>query len=136
MNSALSEIRRMPETKEQKDSFVNAVISELLAGEIDPVELEWRLKIIEDAITGIRKDVRVKNIVIEEIEKHNGLYKSGNIEIKVSSRRTFDFSNDPVFVECRAKLKARETLLKQMKCIPETGEALIEKTSEFLIIKY
>jgi len=134
--NALAELNRLPETKSEQESFVNMAIGEILE-EQNPLTIDVKLKILEDTIKKIRTDVRVKNLLIEEIEKYGkeGVNVNG-ADIKLSQRKTIDFSNDNECVRLKAELKARETLLKETGAIPETGESLITKHSEFISIKY
>ena len=70
--NAIAELRRLPETKEQVKSFAYAVINEIMDGNINnPVEIEVRLKMIEESIKIIRKDPRIKNLIINEVDSGN-----------------------------------------------------------------
>ena len=135
--NAISELKRLPENKAQQETFVNAVIGEILSGEHDPILVDYQLKVLEDTITKIRKDVRVKSILLEEVEQYGKEgCKRGDMTMRLKTRSTFDFSNDDEHVRLKAELKAREALLKALGHIPDTGEALIKKHSEFIEIKY
>ena len=135
--NAIPELYRLPENKQQQETFVNAVIGELLGGEYNPLKVEVQLKILEDTIKKIRTDIRVKNLIIEELEKYGKeTAKISGAELKLSQRKTYDFSNDNTWKELKAKIKAREAELKELGAIPETGEQVIAKHSEFVTIKY
>ena len=133
---ALSELRRLPENKAQINTFVNVAIGEILSGEVSPLEVEIRLKVLEDTIKQIRKDVRVKRVVMDEAEQYDKQMFMG-AEINVGSRKTADYSGDDIWNELKAKIKGRETYLKQMNGVnPDTGEVVVQyKTTEFLTIK-
>ncbi len=132
--NALSELKRMPETKAQIESFAYAAIDELMDGYIDPVEFEVRLKMMEETIKLIRKDPRVKNLVFEQVADGNNLVL--NAEITLKQRATWSF-DDAELIGLKAKVKARETLLKQTKGVdPDTGEVVGQQThSQFINIK-
>jgi len=58
--SALSLIKAMPENKAQIASFIRSAKDELLSGSVNPIEMDIRLKILEEIIAGIRKDEAIK----------------------------------------------------------------------------
>jgi len=134
--NALSELRRMPETKAQVESFAAAAVNEIMSGNVNPVEVEVRLKMIEDAIKLIRSNQHVKNLLVEQVEQGRG--EALGAKLTLSRRTTYDFTNDPVYNLHKSEMKAREIFLKGMKGVdPETGEIVMcEKVSEFLTIKY
>jgi len=134
--NALNQLQNLPENKAQIETFVNAAIGEILSGEVSPLEVEIRLKVLADTIALIRKDVRVKRSVMEEAEQYNG-QSFFNTDIKVSTRKTADYSGDNLWSELKAKIKGRETFLKEMKGVdPDTGEVVVTyKESEVLTIK-
>ncbi len=133
---ALNQLKRLPENKAQIETFVNAAIGEILSGEISPLEVEIRLKVLADTIALIRKDVRVKRVVMEEAEQYNN-QSFFNTDIKVIVRKTADYSADTIHTTLKAQMKARETLLKECKgCDPDTGEVVVTyKESEVLTLK-
>lgn len=134
--NATNELKRLPENKAQIDSFKNAVIGEILSGDVNPLEVHIRLKILEDTIKAIKTDIRVKNAVMDEAYKYDKqTYLGANIAVTI--RKTADYSNDPIHTKLKADLKARETFLKQNKGVdPETGEVVMNyKESEVLNVK-
>lgn len=135
--NAITELYRLPETKQQQESFRDAILTEIFNGDADVIKVEIQMKIVADTLEMVRKDARFKNMLINEVEKHGkeGLQVAG-ATIKMKGRSTIDFSNDDECNRLTAELKARQTLLKELGHIPETGEALITKYSEFTEIKY
>lgn len=132
--NALSELKRLPESRLQIESFAYAAIGEIMDGNNNPVEIEVRLKMIEETIKLIRKDPRVKMLLIDEIAGGNNT--ALNAEVTLKQRATWSF-DDVELMTLKAKVKARETLLKQLKGIdPDTGEVVGHQThSEFINIK-
>jgi hypothetical protein len=130
------ELIKLPTKKDQLNTYVNNAIGVVLSGEVDPLMVEFQLRIMEKAITQIRKDVRVKKYVMEEAEKYNG-QKYMDCDIKVTERKTADYSGDTEWTILKAQLKSRETLLKGTGGIdPETGAIVVTyKVSEVLTIK-
>jgi len=129
-------ITELINSKQDIEQFVNDAIELVLSGDVDPLEVEMKLRIMEKAITTIRKDVRVKNYVMDEAIKYNG-QKYRGCDIKVIERKTADYSGDPEWTILKARLKSRETLLKECKGVDvQTGEIVVKyKVSEVLIIK-
>jgi|TARA_R100001530_G_scaffold135631_1_gene113332 hypothetical protein len=129
-------LEKLPQKNTEVNQFVNDVIGEILEGNVNPLEMEIRLRIIEKAVTAIRKDIRVKNVVMEEADKYHNQDFKGAL-IKVGTRKTADYSADSQWCMLRAQLKARETLLKECNgSDPDTGEVVVQyKESETLTIK-
>ena len=129
-------LEKLPQKKEEVNQFVNDVIGEILDGNVAPLELEIRLRIIENAVSTIRKDVRVKRVVMEEAEKYNDQTFNGAL-IKIGTRTNLDYSLDAQWCMLKAQTKARETLLKECNGTdPDTGEIVVKyKESETLTIK-
>ncbi len=132
--NALSELKRMPESKAEVETFAYAAVGELMDGIETPVEIEVRLKLMEETIKLIRKDPRIKMLLIEQVESGNNTALGADLTLK--QRATWSFT-DPELVALKAKVKARETLLKQMKGVdPDTGEIVGYQThTEFINIK-
>lgn len=150
--NALSIFGLMPENKAQINSFIHAAKNEILSGEYNPIKVEVQLKIMEELISGLRKDPQVREQLLIELDK----YKEKTIsiygtEITKSSRSTLDFSscNDSELHdlqikadEINAKVKARQKMLENVVPMsvvnPETGEYLnppSKKTTEVITIK-
>lgn len=129
-------LEKLPQKNTEVNQFVNDVIGEILEGNVNPLEMEIRLRIIEKAVTAIRKDIRVKNVVMEEADKYHNQEYNGAL-IKVGTRTTSDYSMDSQWCMYKAQLKARETLLKECNgSDPDTGEVVVQyKESETLTIK-
>jgi len=123
-------------SKPEMENFINDSIGTILSGDVDPLEVEIKLRFLEKAISSIRKDVRVKNYVWEEASKYNG-QKFRGCDIKLSERKTADYSLDNEWLTLKSKLKGREALLKASGGIDvETGEQVVTyKVSEVLNIK-
>jgi len=149
--SALSLIKAMPENKAQIASFIRSAKDELLSGSVNPIEMDIRLKILEEIIAGIRKDEAIKEQLVDELAK----YPEKTVKIfgcEISKRNmtkyNYQYCNDSELVLLQAesdnanqKLKDRQELLKHIKpnelVNPETGEflqpPLITTTESFSI---
>ena len=136
--SALSLIKAMPETKAQIATFIRSVKEELLSGASNPIEVDVRLKILEEVISGIRKDEAIKEQLVDELAKYpEKTVKLYGCEIskRNMTKYNYQYCNDSELVLLQAeadmaalKLKERQELLKMIKpktlVNPETGEYL------------
>jgi hypothetical protein len=135
--SALSLIKQMPENKRQIKTFVQSVKDEILNGFSNPLELDLRLKILEEIVKAIRKDEEIQEAVILECDK----YPEKTIDIfgcevqkRMTTQYNYTYCNDSVLVELQEKaeqanraLKERQEMLKHIQpgfASVETGEIL------------
>jgi hypothetical protein len=144
--NALAELKNLPFTKMEQQDFVNQAVDEILAGNIDPLLADLKLKAMEETITSIRKDLRVKNVVIEEAEKWGKTFPFHGAEITVSQKTTKDYTGiDPVLDDLykqqellKATIKARE-LTVSAGVDPSTGETFAPpktSTTQFLTYRF
>jgi len=151
-HNALSVFGLMPENKAQITSFIQAAKSEILSGQYNPVKVEVQLKIMEELISGLRKDAEIRNQLLTELDKYTektiAIYGT---EITKSTRATLDYStcNDSELQELQEKadhynamVKKRQEMLKNIVPMlvvnPETGEYLnppSKKVTEVISIK-
>jgi len=107
-----------------KTDVINNVIGEVLDGNINPLELEMKLRALEDISKKIRGDIRIKNAVYDEALNYDGQQYMEH-EVKITSRKTADYASDDEWILLKAKVKAREVFLKSLKeptIDKETGE--------------
>ena len=109
-----------------KEDVINNVIGEVLEGNINPLELEMKLRALEDISKKIRADIRIKNAVYDEALNYNGQQYMEH-EVKITTRKTADYKDDEEWVLLRAKVKSREMFLKSLKAPvldKDTGEMI------------
>lgn len=151
METAISTLSVLPETREQQHAFANKAIDELMNGNHDLLKVWQQMSIIADTLNEIKESVTLKNAVIAELEKYGKDGKEVNgCKLTVSQRRTFDFSgcNHTAYSILKNEIKARteivkelETMLKALKspmADPETGEVINPPTftvNEFVTVK-
>ena len=109
-----------------KTDVINNVIGEVLEGNINPLELEMKLRALEDISKKIRADIRIKNAVYDEAMNYNGQQYLEH-EIKITTRKTADYKEDEEWTLLKAKVKAREVFLKSLK------EPIIDKDTGEMI---
>jgi hypothetical protein len=153
MESAITQFTYLPETKAERETFVQMCVDEIKSGERDPLELEIMLKNMEETINAIRKHPEVKELVMDEALKYpEKTFEFKGVTVTKSSRSTYSYDecNDSILFDLKAKekelkqgIKDRENFLKGIKPGMEiadvrTGEMLIppkQTTSDFLTIK-
>jgi hypothetical protein len=128
----------MSENKAQIASFIRSAKEELLNGLSNPIEIDVRLKILEEVISGIRKDEAIKEQLVDELAKYpEKTVKLYGCEIskRSLSKYNYTYCNDSELEYLQAEsdnanqnLKERQELLKHIKpnelVNPITGEFL------------
>lgn len=135
METTLSVINLLPSGKEQIKSFVQAIKSEILADEVDPLKILVQLKYAEKTISEILKDEEIDRHFLNEHSKYdkredvviNGA-KLSQSEVGVKyfyedcGDPTWDYLNEKI-KELNEKRKEREKFLQN---IPVEGSADLE----------
>jgi hypothetical protein len=134
-------IKLFPQTKDEMQNFASQVVNEVLeGGMIDPLELDIRLKTIEETIKLIRKNDSFKSATLEEAEKYDGKTFSYNgYEITKGGKSTYDYKSckDDELISLEAKVKSRKLVLKS-GIDTDTGEVVrkpLVKVTDFIAIK-
>ena len=121
MDTAISTLSILPSTKEQRKSFVEMAVNEILSGGVNPLKVELTLKSAIDTLEEIRKNNRVKLAVQVEADKYpEKTFEYGNFRITKASRQINDFAGcdahlDELYTQMEAlklQIKARESLVK------------------------
>jgi len=149
MESAISQLNYLPETREQQKTFVHKAIEELMNGEHDIMKFWIQASIVADTLNEIKDSILIKKAAIEEARKYKDQPYMG-CRISVVSRKTFDFSKccymdyERTKFEIEAakeRLKKAETFLKSIPAEmadPATGEMIYPPTfteSEYITVK-
>ena len=119
----LETIKLLPASKKDLKAFATKIINSVLEGDVNPLELDVRLKYIEELIKTIRKDKAVKELTFEEAQKYGKTFDFANCEIRLSSRTTLNFKEDSEVLRLETELKARKELIKSVK----DGIAIIDE---------
>lgn len=151
MNAKLSIFKEMPETKQEVASFAEGLIQSIQWGDINPLELDGRLKAMEEMIELVRKSQEMQENLLIEAYKHgeksfdSGKFKHCIKEVGVK----YDYSccDDEKLIELTNKneklvneIKSRELFLKSIQpdlpCFDENGIRLFPpaKTSTTKVI--
>lgn len=140
MKNPLSLITKFPSTKSQRDFFIHQVVEEIMNGNHYPLEVEVRLKNLEEIIKGIRTSTTIKNAVIAEAEYYNSkTFDAYGARITKSTRREWDYDicNDSILTDFRLQLNALQTAIKQRESFLQALKpgmiAVDEATGEQLV---
>ena len=125
METAISQLSTLPETKAQRVRFVEMVKDELLSGVYNPLQFEVRLKNTEEVIKSIRADRDIKDLVYNEACKYpEKTFEAHGAKITKVNRTTWNYKGcgdsvyDSLIAESeklKEKIAERETFLKSLK---------------------
>ncbi len=114
-------------TKEQRMSFVAAVINELESGNADALKLHNNVKCMEQIIKQLNESKEYKAHVLEAAEKYGSKeFEYGNAKIKIGEVGTkYDYSqcNDSVLADLTAQAEAINEQLKARQKFLQTVPA-------------
>lgn len=154
MNNAIKVITDAPLTKQTQARFADQVVTAILDGEVNPLDVDIYLKAFEESIALIRKDERVKRAVQDEAEKYpEKTFIIHGVEVSKAYRTNYDFDacGDSVIDELKKeeaalkkRIRERQALLRaipegQTIASPETGELVYPpqtKGQAFLQIEF
>lgn len=140
--NASSALALFETTKAQRESFAQAIVSEIKEGNIDPLKIHMQLKSAEHLLKSTNENPEYKSLLLEAAEKHGKKFETYNAEFQIKEAGTkWDYSqtNDTTLFDMmrRAedldnKIKARQKFLQTIPAAgvadPETGEMLYPAT--------
>lgn len=124
--------------KEQRKSFADSIVNEIMEGNKNALDIHVQLKMIESLLKDINDRPEYKTALLEEAQKHGKsfTFHSAKVEVKeVGTKYDYSQCNDHELVmleniakEWTDKVKARQELLKK---VPVEGlKQLDEATGE------
>jgi hypothetical protein len=132
----LQTINQLPSTKDQISSFIEAVKTDILSGNVDPLKTLIQIRAASNALSDLASDDEIINAAVSEFEKYNEkqlILNSAVIEKKETGVK-YDYSVDRLWKEIKSaedseanKRKERETFLKAIKyqiADVDTGEII------------
>lgn len=141
METSLTVINQLPQTKSEQKVFVQQLVDFVLSGECDPLKIEARMKNLEDIVKDYRKNTEIRELLLEEVRKYpKGVAEMFNATFQEKETGVkYDFSQCGWSVynelcikieELSAKKKEMEEIMKIHKdpwpyIDPETGEECI-----------
>jgi hypothetical protein len=111
--------------KDQIEVTSQEIIASVIEGWEDPLDLDLRLKFIEEVIKLSRQKIEsnVKNCITSDIKERHG--------IKIALRNgyaQYDFEKDEEYKILKGKLKSREDLLKE--AVKSSSQVFITESGE------
>ena len=130
---AISELKRLPETKAEINTYSKAAICEILDGEVDVLKAYKHMSAIQETFEAIKKDKNVKELAVTEALKHGKSfdYYGCNYQVKETGVK-YDYSEcgdsclDDLYDELarlKQQIKERENFLKSLKPEMEIADA-------------
>ena len=139
MDTALSYLRQLPESKKEQLNFANQIIEAVQSGEVNALETEVFLKALSNVLTIVGKHYAYKECVQDEADKYaEKTFIFRDVTFTKSQRSTFDYKGDSVWAGLKKLVTDREAFLKNIPeglevADPETGEIItrppVKKTS-------
>jgi hypothetical protein len=103
-------------TKQQRESFADQVVTQVLDGYLDPLAVKIQIKCMEDILAKISDHPQFKEAVTEAAAKYGkGKHDLHNASIEVNATAgRYDYSDDTEHTRLKGQIKARETFLKNL----------------------
>lgn len=131
IETAVSTLSALPNTKDEVKAFANKLRIEILNGEVDPLMITKVKKAFEMVFDNIKDDLRTASVdVAEKYGKGKFSLHGSEYEVKeMGVRYDYDGCGDPIYKKLKDNIKAREAMLKSLsepfKYIdPETAEEI------------
>jgi len=128
--NATSIVALFETNKEQRRTFVDGLVHEIIEGGKNPIEIHTQLKAMEDIVKDINSRPEYKTALLDEASKNGKSFMFHNAKIEtreVGTKYDFSMSNDSELDSLNAqkeiisaKIKERENLLK---ALPLSGMA-------------
>ena len=125
MDNALSTITQFNLTRTQIDSFARKALDEIDSGLYNPLEIHLCLKAMEELVKQLKKGIADQ--AFSEAEIYGKEFDYRGAKIRLSERRSYNFSKDFIWSEISKQKKQREEMLKHLSdpvADPETGEMI------------
>ena len=135
---ALSTIADAPITYVEIGNLIHYMKQELLSGDYNPLDVELKLKAMEEMIKQLRSDEDIRQFVLAEAERHGKSFEWRGAKMSIREVGVkYDYAStgdsewallDAEIKELTEKKKAREKFLQAMPVTgtvsPETGEMI------------
>jgi hypothetical protein len=123
MNRAIKIISEIPANKAGIKLFADAVVSGIMDGETDPLDVRAKIDAIEKIIKAIKDDVAFKDAVLDQADLYpDKTFELNNIKFTKAESAKYDYSDDEIWNDLKEKeteaaeaRKSEEELLKTLK---------------------
>src|SRR5574344_274744 len=150
MSENLAILKKMPQSKKEVKLFAENLINSIQWGEINPLELDGRLKALEEVVSMVRKSEEMKEGLLTEAENKEKSFNYGRFSFQkkeIGVKYDFSVCDDQVLEhlektseKLNEEIKARKEFLKTIQpgvaCFDENGIQLFPpaKTSTSTVI--
>ena len=131
MDNALSTITQFNLTKTQIEDFAWKALDEIDSGMYEPLKIHLCLKAMEELVKKLK--VGIADQVFSEAEKYGKDFEYQGARIRLSERRSYNFTNDFIWSDLSNQKKKREEMLKHLSdpvADPDTGEMIFPAQSK------
>ena len=103
-------------TKSERGSFVAEVITKMLGGYVEPINVHLQVKCMEEIVKAIKANPDYNDMVLESARKHGKSFEFRNAKIAIrDAAGKWDYSHDHEWVSLKAQLENRQEYLKAIK---------------------
>jgi hypothetical protein len=131
--NALIPLNNLPATKTAIQNTAQKYVDLVVNGEVEPVKLDYALKVTEETIKSIRKNDQVKELVLDDAGQYRGDTING-ASVTLVDRKKYDYSKDSKWQrlndqieQLKAEQKRHEKLMQTIEkpvIDEETGEEI------------
>jgi hypothetical protein len=139
MREAVSMISIFDTDKSERKSFIQQVLNSIDTGDVNPMQLHYQIKCLQDILKGITESKAYKYAVLDEALKHGNKsfdYKNSEVSIKeAGTKYNYESCNDPKYHQLLNEYNTAKERLDEyqeyLKTIPIVGVQVVdEETGE------
>lgn len=103
-------------TKAERTTFVAEVVTKMLGGYVEPINVHLQVKCMEEIVKAIKAHPDYNEMVLESARKHGKSFEFRNAKIAIrDAAGKWDYSHDAEWVSLKAQLDNRQEYLKAIK---------------------
>lgn len=103
-------------TKAERGSFVENIVTNMLGGYVEPINVHLQVKCMEEIVKAIKAHPDYNSMVLDSARKHGQSFEFRNARIAIrDTAGKWDYSHDAEWQQLKAALDARQEYLKAIK---------------------
>ena len=108
-------LKLLETNKEERGTFVGHVISRMLGGYVEPMDIHLQVKCMEEIVKAIKENPDYKAMVLDHAQKFGRKFEFKNAKVEVrASAGKWDYSHDAEWNRLKKMLQGREEYLKAL----------------------
>lgn len=123
MSRAISIISDIPSNKEGIKIFADAIVSGVMSGEAEPLDVRAKIDAIEKIIKAVKDDIAFKDAVLDQADLYpEKSFEFNHVKFTKAESSKFDYSDDEIWADAKGReteaaeeRKAEEATLKTLK---------------------